>query len=140
MGNKSVEKCLSEVFRDIEFRKQVDFGNKASVRKYNAANDRIRRNIQYIDKNYPEQIGVVVKLLEHSDPRVVTHCAVIMQELEHCTIPQKRKAISTMKKLLAQETDLPDRIWLSMFWIDMAEEKLKKQEENRNTGDGLREP
>lgn len=125
MGNKSVEQCLMDIFKDIEIRNHVDFSSKTSVRRYNVASDRIRKNFQYIDQNFPQNIDAIIKLLDHPNPIVVVYCAVAMQELLHCSISDKRKGIEKVKQLVADESiSIPDKLFLSFIWIKQAEENL----------------
>lgn len=130
MGRKSVEKCLEEIFADIELKKHVDYGSNASVRQCNRANDRIRLNLLYIDEHYPERIDVIHALLEHPDPRVVTHCAVAMQDMHCCTVMQKKQAIDAVRKLSDDgKLNTPEGLFLQFFWIKTAEQKLSSQEQ-----------
>ncbi len=125
MGKKSIAKCLDDFFKDIEIRKHVDYGNRDSVKQYNAANDRIRKNLLYIDKNYPECTERIENLLTHSDPSVVTHVAVVLQDFTNCTTAQKRYAIDIIKNLLQQNVlDWPSAYFLSHIWLEKAEAKL----------------
>jgi hypothetical protein len=127
MGSKSFEQCLVDIFKDIEIQKHVDYESKASVRRYNAAGDRIRSNFQYIDQKFPHSIDTVIKLLDHSDPDVVVCCAIAMQEILHCSISDKRKAIEKVKQLLTDKgLNTANDIWLSLIWIKQAEKKLGK--------------
>ena len=133
MAFKSVEQCLLNIFKDIELRNIVDFASKISVRRYNAAGDRIRSNFQYIDQNFPQHIDAIIKLLDHPNPKVVAYCAVAMQDLLHCPIADKRKGIEKVKQFIADETiDIPDKVWLSLIWIKRAERNL----ELSGSGDG----
>ena len=127
MANKSVEECLLNIFEDIELRNHVDFASKLSVKRYNAAGDRIRSNFQYIDQNFPQHIDAIIKLLDHPNPKVVAYCAVAMQDLLHCSIADKRKGIAKVKQFIADDSiNIPDKVWLSLIWINQAERNLER--------------
>ena len=55
MANKSFEKCFEHILRDIKKRKTVDYLDKNSIRRYNAAADRMFANATYINDTYPER-------------------------------------------------------------------------------------
>ena len=135
MSKKSMDRCLEEVFKDMEIRKKIDYGNMCSVRQCNRANDRIRKNFLYIDKNYPDQIHLVEELLYHSDPEVVSYVAVVIQDFVNATVEQKWKAIDVVKELLRNESlHWTSAIFLSRVWLRKAEAKLLDQQCQR---DGL---
>ena len=56
MVEKTAEECIRRILVDIEKRKNVDYADKLSVRRYNAAYDRIYANAKYINDNYPAQL------------------------------------------------------------------------------------
>jgi hypothetical protein len=97
---KSVEACIEDYLEQIEKRKNVDYADKASVRRFNAAYDKCFQLAEYIDDHYPEQLDRFVALLEHSDIYVVSHCAPMLIRLNNTTIEQKRKALETCKSFL----------------------------------------
>lgn len=103
MGNKSIEQCLDEIIKCIGQRKSVDYGNKASVRRFNAAYDRIIKYARYIDVHYPNQIEVLMKLLYHDDLDIVVHCAPIVLTLSNSTIIQKWEAIDVIRGFLSDD-------------------------------------
>ena len=49
----TAEECIHRILVEIEKRKSVDYADKRSVRRYNAAYDRIYANAKYINDNYP---------------------------------------------------------------------------------------
>lgn len=97
---KPLECCIADILDDIEYRKNVDFGNRSAVRQYNAAMDRIYENARYIDKTYPERLDEFLLLLEHPDLNVVRTCIPIIFKLQNSTHNQKKVAISVAQRLL----------------------------------------
>lgn len=95
--------CLDEIVLCIIQRKSVDYGNKASVRRFNAVYDKIIKNARYIDTHYPNQIDSLMKLLYHDDLDVVLHCAPIILTLDNSTLSQKWEAIDVIHKALTDE-------------------------------------
>lgn len=97
---KSVDECIKGYLEQVEKRKNVDYADKASVRRYNAAYDKCFRFAKYIDDYYPEQLDVLVALLEHPDTDIVMHCAPMLFRLNNTTRKHKLSAIAASKKLL----------------------------------------
>jgi len=118
---------VEEILRDIDACKAVDYASKASVRRYNAAMDRIRKRFFEIDGHAPEQVGKLMSLLTHADADVVM-CCVILLELNSCTLAQKKQVLQTLQALAARE-DLDDlhRVGLE-FVLPEWEEKLATAE------------
>ena len=135
MSKKSMDRCLEEVFKDMEIRKKIDYGNMCSVRQCNRASDRIRKNFLYIDRHYPDKIHVIEQMLFHPDPEVASDVAVVMQDFVNATVEQKWKAIDVVKELLRNESlHWTSAVFLSRVWLRKAEAKLLDQQCQR---DGL---
>lgn len=97
---KSIEVCIDGILQEIAKRKTVDYGDKASVRRYNAAYRRCFEHMKYIDEHFPDQISVVMTLLSSSDIDVIAHCAPMILWLEHSTQDQKNEAIGAIRNLV----------------------------------------
>ena len=98
MIEKTAEECIRRILVDIEKRKNVDYADKLSVRRYNAAYDRIYANAKYINDNYPAQLSMLIELFFHPDFSVVMCCAPLVLRLDKATKEQKLLAIETIKK------------------------------------------
>ena len=98
MIEKTAEECIRRILVDIEKRKNVDYADKLSVRRYNAAYDRIYANAKYINDNYPAQLSMLIELFFHPDFSVVMCCAPLVLGLDKATKEQKLLAIETIKK------------------------------------------
>ena len=98
MIEKTAEECIRRILVDIEKRKNVDYADKLSVRRYNAAYDRIYANAKYINDNYPAQLSMLIELFFHPDFSVVMCCAPLVLQLDKATKEQKLLAIETIKK------------------------------------------
>ena len=125
---KSVEACIEGFLEQIEKRKSVDYADKVSVRGFNAAYDKCFQFAKYIDDHYPEQIDLLMDLLEHPDIDVPIHCAPMLLRLNNTTIEQKQKALETCKSFLHHP--LIDDVTKLGFSISIAqwEEELRIKE------------
>ena len=94
MVKKSYDQCVGEIISDIIKRKTVDYGDKKSVRLYNAAMDRIDKNVQYIDMYFPERRYDFIQLMHHADPHIASTCACMTYYNISCSLELKREAIS----------------------------------------------
>ncbi len=115
----TAEECIHRILVEIEKRKSVDYADKRSVRRYNAAYDRIYANAKYINDNYPSQLTLLVELFLHPDLAVVTVCAPLVFRLDHATKEQKLLAIDTIKKaILDPRMDSVSRLGFTMSLRD----------------------
>jgi hypothetical protein len=96
----SAEECINEFLIQVAKRKAVDYGSKASVRNFNAAYQKCFHCAKYIDVHYPNQIDLLLGLLDHNDWEVVAHCAPMILRLKNSTHEQKKRAIEAIYKLL----------------------------------------
>lgn len=111
---RSVEYCVEGIFREINKRKEVDYADKNSVRRYNAAYDRFANHLNYLVEHYPESIHVLVDMLDHHDLRVVSHVAPRIIKLKNATKNQKIRALQGVRKIIASpEVDPLDRMGFS---------------------------
>ena len=134
MTGKTADQCIEYILKNIEKRKEVDYGSRLSVRRFNAAYDRIFENAQYIDIHYPDAIGSLMKLIYHQDILVVAHCAPIILALDHSTLAQKWEAIEVVRALTVDDRlSSGDRMGFSMS-LETWEAKLQKQAEDGTHG------
>ena len=134
MGNKTVDQCIETILKSIEQRRSVDYGNRLSVRRFNAAYDKILENARYIDSHYPSQIDAIMKLLYHHDVDVISHCAPIILTLCNSTIEQKREAINVIKLLLTSDKlSKGDKLGFSMS-LESWEKRLVKMTQEKSNG------
>lgn len=64
---KSVEDCMKGFLEEVEKRKQVDYGDRTSVRRFNAAYKKCLSYVKYVDEHYPDQLDLLLVFLEHPD-------------------------------------------------------------------------
>ena len=134
MANKTADQCIEYILKNIDKRKEVDYGSRISVRRFNAAYDRILENARYIDHHHPNALGSLMELIYHQDIFVVEHCAPIILALDHSTLAQKWEAIGVIRALTVDERlSSGDRLGFSMSLEDW-EAKLKKQTEEGTCG------
>lgn len=113
--NDTVGKRIDKVLQDIQARKNVNYACRQEVCCYNRAYDRIVRNIRYIDKHYPDQIGRLLVLLNSSDVDIITHIAPIVLQLNNCPFEDKLTAFRILEGLLEdQRLDKLDKLVLSV--------------------------
>jgi hypothetical protein len=119
---KTVSDCINGFMVAVENRKNVNYANRAPVRKYNLAYDKCYRNLKFINDHYPDQLDVLETLLDHPDPVVVRTCAAIISRLTNCKIDLQIKAIQVYKNLLDDpNTDAADRFAYTIFIADWEE-------------------
>lgn len=134
MKQLSAEECLMRILRDIEKRKTVDYIDKNSVRRYNAAYDRIIENANYLCDNYPEKMELFVALLDHPDYAVAGTCTSVLFGLRNATREHKIIAIASARRLLLRS----DLDWHGKIIWPV---NIERWEANvYRTGDGLHEP
>lgn len=113
MKERSALECISRILRDMEKRKNVDYADKNSVRRYNNAFDRMIQNANYLFDHYPEQTDLFMELVNHSDYWIAGHCTSILPQLHNCTKEQKLAAIRSAKRLLTHPDadDIAQMAW-----------------------------
>lgn len=100
MKTKTAEECISRILRDIEKRRSVDYADKKSVRRYNAAIDRIMENANYLCDNYPDQMELFIALVRSPDYSISATCTSILYYLHGSTLEFKRIALGSARQLL----------------------------------------
>ena len=123
MAEKTAEECIRRILVDIKKRKNVDYADKLSVSRYNAAYDRLYANAKYINDNYPAQLSLLIELFTHPDLDVVTHCAPLVFRLDKATKEQKLFAIKTIKNAI-QDSRMDD---ISKLGFSMSLKDWEKQ-------------
>ena len=112
--SRSIDYCIEGIFREINKRKEVDYSDKNSVRRYNAAYDRFANHFNYLVEHYPESIHMLVDMLDHPDLDVVSHVAPRIIKLRNATKDQKEKALQAVRKIIASPDVEPmDRMGFS---------------------------
>lgn len=128
MANKTYSKCIDSILADIEKRKNVDYADKKSVNRYNAAMKRIIENVQYINTFYPDMKSDFIGLMEHPDPRVVSVIACMIVDFLSCSAAEKRTAMSIYRQLVdSGKLGNMDRIALPLV-LKKWEEKIQRIE------------
>ena len=100
MDNKSLNDCIASILIDIEKRKTVDYTDKKSIRRYNAAMDRIVSNIKYIENNCPSCIESIIDFLNNPDQAVSGTFASLIFNMKNATLEHKMKCLSTAKSII----------------------------------------
>lgn len=129
--NKTPEKCISNILKDAEKRKTVDYGDRASVRRFNAAIDRIHANLDYIDEHFPEQINLVIALLDSSESKVSLICAIRLLQFRNATTEQRQKALQTIRRIM--DNPSTDKITRFALEHDFSEYEKMVNERDRLT-------
>lgn len=102
MAQNSFEKCIVNILRDIELRKNVDYGDKKSVKQYNAAYCRMKNTAIYINTNYSDRVDELFELTSNSDPEIAYAVACLIIYHVECSSTMKRAAIDVVKKLFKE--------------------------------------
>lgn len=95
----SFDVYLNRILKDIEYRKNVDYESRMSVRKFNAAYKRIINNISMIEMHYPEQKPTFLDMLTHEDNAVAYNIAWLILQRPFFTLDEKRCALNVIKTL-----------------------------------------
>ena len=77
MKQISAEDCITQILKDIDKRKTVNYADKNSVRRYNAAMDRIIVKANYLCDNYPDKMNLFISLLDHPDYDICSTCTAV---------------------------------------------------------------
>lgn len=101
MKTRTAEECINRILRDIEKRRSVNYADKNSVRRYNAAIDRIFENANYLCDNYPDEMDLFMQLVNHPDYSISATCTSTLHSLSNASPEQKKAAICSAKRLLA---------------------------------------
>lgn len=99
MKTLSPEKCIMHILQDIEKRRTVDYSDGNSVRRYNAAMDRIIEKANYLCDNYPDRMELFIALLGHSDYQIAGTCTSVLFGLHNATREHKLAALNSAKQL-----------------------------------------
>lgn len=126
MKQLSAEACIEYILRDIDKRRTVDYADKNSVRRYNAAMDRIVSRANFICEHYPDKMELLVTLLDHPDYQIAATCTSVLFGLRSATKEHKLAAIKAARRLLLRPelSDMEKFIWTTN--IDRWETEIAK--------------
>ena len=113
MKQLSAEDCIARILKDIDKRRTVDYADKNSVRRYNAAMDRIIERANYLCDNYPDKMELLIALLDHPDFQISETCTAILFGLHNATKEHKSAALHSARQLLLHPDmdGLREMIW-----------------------------
>ena len=97
---KTFEQYIAHILKDIEKRKTFDYGDRNSVRRYNAAADRIAKDVTAIEEQYPDRINDFFQLIYHPDTEVAHELAWYVYDRKSFSVKQKQEAIRVIQHLL----------------------------------------
>lgn len=123
MKQLSAEECIARILKDIDKRRMVDYSDKNSVRRYNAAMDRIIERSNYLCDNYPDKMDLFVSLLDHPDYDICSTCTAVLYGLHNATRDQQLTALASAKHLLSH----PDINELDVFILTVNIERWETQ-------------
>lgn len=98
MEFKSAEDCIACIIEEVNKRKMVDYGDKKSVREYNASYDKLLRAARCIDEKYPDKMNLLTDLFYHLDVEVVLTSAPLIFLLKNGSKEKKQEAIGVIRK------------------------------------------
>lgn len=112
---KSFEQLVAAFVEGVQKTQDVDYENRASVRRNNRGVEQYRLAIKEIDLLYLERIDELAELLNDSRPKIRLCCAVCLVELTRCSEEIYQRAVSVVEKY-ALTADAVDKrgfyIWL----------------------------
>lgn len=112
MKQLSAEECIKRILKDIEKRRTVDYADKKSVCRYNAAMDRIIKRANYICNNCPDKMDLFTVFLNHPDYDIAATCTSVLFGLSNATKEHKFAALASAKRLLCRDlNEIEDFIW-----------------------------
>ena len=97
---KTFEKYIEHILKNIESRKAIDYGDKNSVRRYNAAADRIAKDVTAIEEQHLDKINAFFQLIYHPDPAVAHAIAWYVYDRKSFSVQQKQEAFRVIQSLL----------------------------------------
>lgn len=100
MKQLSAEECITHILIDIDKRRTVDYADKDSVRRYNAAMDQIIAKANYLCDSHPDKMGLFVELLDHPDYQIAGTCTSVLFGLHNATKDHKLAALNSARRLL----------------------------------------
>ena len=100
MKQLSAEECIARILKDIDKRRTVDYADKNSVRRYNAAMDRIVEKANYLCDNHPDKMELFTALLDNPDYDISATCTSILFGLHNATRDHKLAALAAARQLL----------------------------------------
>ena len=119
----SAEECMTRILKDIDKRKTVNYADKNSVRRYNAAMDRIVERANYLCNNYPDKMDLLTALLYHSDYHIASTCTAVLFGLQNATKEHKFAALASAKQLMNH----PDINELDLFILTVNIERWETE-------------
>ena len=112
MKQLSANECITRILTDINKRKSIDYADKNSVRRYNAAMDRIIERANYLCDNYPDQMALFTALLYNPDYSIAATCTSILFGLKNATKEHKLAALASARQLLCRDLNgIEEYIW-----------------------------
>ena len=127
MANKTFTQCMDIILECIKQREHVNYSDRISVKHFNAAYDRIFKNMQYIDIHYPTKLDLVMELLQVSAPDFICHCAPMFFRLKHSTYQQKLVALTAIKNVIEEDQMSPlDKLGFSESIKDWETQLVKE--------------
>ena len=106
---KDFEYYRQRFLSGVQMTKDVDYGDKASVRKNNRGVDQYRKAAVTIREKYPDRIPEFALLLDHEDHKVQVACAVSLVELMNAASPHREKALDIIRAV-ARDGDPLERM------------------------------
>ena len=113
----SYETLIKRFVVGVEKTKNIDYLDRASIRRNNAGVDQYRKAAKQIGEVYPERVEDFAILLNSDDLRLRKCCAICMVELMNCSDEQYDRAYSTVLELYLSCTDSLERL-NTEYWLE----------------------
>lgn len=113
----SYDDLLNLFITGVEKTRNVDYSNKASVRRNNMGNSQYRKAAAQIGKMFPERISDFSTLLTSEKEYLRLCCAACMVELMNCPKELSDMAIAVVREHLNNTTDAIEQFGWSV-WLE----------------------
>lgn len=119
---RSYEKLKERFVYGCRMRQDVDYADKASVRKYNRGMDICRKVMKQIDTDYPDKLDDFSGFLESPETEIRYMCAFCLAEIAHLSQEQEQR---TLEKV-AEYFDTQFSLLTMPRWLEEYKNRRKK--------------
>lgn len=119
--NKSYDALVERFLDGIEKTKNINYGDKKSVRRNNAGVDRYRKAAKQIAELHPTRINDFALFLDSDDMEIRKVCAICMIEMMPCSDDQLSRAYSVIYEVY-KSTDVVEKMMIET-WLERQKNK-----------------
>lgn len=119
--NKSYDALVERFLDGIEKTKNINYGDKKSVRRNNAGVDRYRKAAKQIAELHPTRINDFALFLDSDDMAIRETCAICMIEMMPCSDDQLSRAYSVVYEVY-KSADNAKKMMIEI-WVERQKNK-----------------